>query len=242
MERIFKLILFWFSGLMAVAGEPRLPSGVELPLMIYDVDWSTQDVGHTPQRAAKEWTEEADRSPWQALPWRTYTHLDYVTRDRTAVVHESALGLSERPLLFSVADNRQPTWGPRMFFQIPHAIAAVGRRYRIGLEVSMGSIVHGGGVSIPDIGSLNFSRDGSLVFNRIEIGRYRPNTPFRVAFIVDTSNRTLSTRVDDGESVSVKWPEQRRFHGLRLDGLLPGGYAGAPLQLAFDNIKITLEE
>jgi len=231
--------------LAAAADAPSIPEGVVLPLVIYDVNWNDQAVGYTPQRAGKDWLEAAARSPWQTLPWRTYSQLDYVTRDRTAVVHEQALGLGERPLLFSVADNRHPTWGPRMSFSIPHAIRLVGRRYRISLDVSMASLggTRSGGVSLEGIGHLSFNYAGDLLFNGSAIGRYRPDTPLHVEFTVDVPNRRVVVRVDDDELVDAAWPEKARgFHGLRLHGIMPGGYAQAPLRLAFDNIKIVMEE
>lgn len=222
----------------------RLPPGIELPLVVFDVDWSDQAVGHMPRRAGKDRLESAARAPWESLPWRTYTHLDYVTRDRTAIVADSALGLDDKPMVFTAPDGRQPHWGPRMSFVIPHAIAAVGRRWRVSLDVSIDNVTKMGGISLLGVAHLTFLEDGTVRLGVTELARYRPSVPLHLEFVIDVPNRTCTVRCDKGDPLTVTWGDQRtpRFEHLRLDGLLPGGHARAPGQLAFDNIKIMLEE
>ena len=232
------------AAVAAESNDRRLPPNVMLPLIVFDVDWREQDVGHTPQRARKEWLEEAAHDPWRALPWRTYTHLDYVTRDRTAIVADSALSLTDKPVVFTAPDGRQPHWGPRMSFGIPDAIAAVGKRWRVSLDVSIDNVTRMGGIGLLNVAELTFLEDGTVRFGETELARYRPATPLHLEFVIDVPTRTCTARCNDGEPLTVKWRNQHaaRFQHLRLDGLLPGGHARAPGQLAFDNIRIVLEE
>jgi len=245
--------LFFTVGLLAGMGTTtaadaphalRLPSGVELPLVVFDVDWSDQAVGQMPRRAGKDWLEAAARAPWESLPWRTYTQLDYVTRDRTAIVAESALGLDDKPMVFTAPDGRQPHWGPRMSFTIPPAIAAAGGHWRVSLDVSIDNVTKMGGVSLEGVAALTFLEDGTVRLGQTELARYRPATPLHLEFVIDVPSRTCTARCNDGEPLTVKWHNQRArfFQHLRLDGLLPGGHARAPGQLAFDNIRIVMEE
>lgn len=241
------LLALLTSCAAAGAAEPnarRLPPDVILPLTTFDVDWSEQEAGHAPQRAGKAWIEDTTRDPWQTLPWRTYTRLDFVTRDRTAIVTDAALGLTEKPVVFTAPDGRQPHWGPRMSFAIPDAIAAVGQRWRVSLDVSIDNVTKMGGISLMGVGGLTFLEDGTVRFGETELARYRPATPLHLEFVIDVTTRTCTARCDDGEPLTVKWHNQHatRFQHLRLDGLLPGGHARAPGQLAFDNIKIVLEK
>ncbi len=238
------LLLALAVAVASTARGAELPAGVSLPLTVFDVDWSDQEVGQTPQRADKAWLEGVARDPWRTLPWRSYTQLDFVTRDRTALVREAGLGLKEQPIVFTAPDGRQPHWGPRMTFSIPHAIGAVGRRYRVSLEVSMLNVTRMGGIALMGVGEITFSEDGSMHFGKTEIGRYQPSTPIRVEVLIDVPERHCEVRLDDGAAVAIPWHTagSTRFVGLRLDGLLPGGHARAPGALAFDNIRIILEE
>ncbi len=237
-----------FAGAVALGADdpnaPRIPPDVTRPLTVFDVDWSEAPVGQSPQRAGKAWLEASARDPWRTLPWRTYTHLDCVTRDRTAVVADSALGLTGKPIVFTAPDGRQPHWGPRMSFTIPNAIAADGKRWRVRLDVSIDNVTKMGGIALMGVGALTFLEDGTVRFGETELARYRPATPLHLEFIIDVPNRTCTARCNDGEPLTVKWHNQHatRFQNLRLDGLLPGGHARAPGKLAFDNINITLEK
>jgi hypothetical protein len=89
-----------------------MPTAVKLPLVIYDVDFSRDAVGKPPQPMRKREIERAGQDPWKGLARRTYSRIDFLTRTRTAVVRASALGLTNRPVLFTCPDNRQPHWGP----------------------------------------------------------------------------------------------------------------------------------
>ena len=237
-----------FAGAVAKgADDPnaqRIPLDPPRPLIVFDVDWSDAPVGHTPQRPGKTWLEVSARDPWQTLPWRTYTHLDFVTRDRTAIVADSALGLTDKPIVFTAPDGRQPHWGPRMSFTIPNAIAAVGKRWRVSLDVSIDNVTKMGGIGLMGVGEMKFFEDGSVRFGETELARYRPATPLHLEFVIDVPTRTCTARCNDGEPLTVKWdnPRATRFQHLRLDGLLPGGHARAPGRLAFDNIRVVVEE
>jgi hypothetical protein len=223
----------------------QMPEDVKLPMVIYDVDFNDMPVDKPPQPTRKEEIEAAGKDPWKAVPRHTYSNIDFLTRDRTAIVKESAIGLEDKPVLFDCPDNRQPHWGPRMFLGIPHEIATSGKRFRVSLDVSMGSVTKMGGVGLGShVGEVTFFEDGTVRLGSTEIARYQPAKPMHLEFLVDVPNRRVTVQVDDNEKVTVPWrqPEARGvFHGLRLDGLLPGGHARAPGQLAFDNINITLE-
>ena len=131
-----------------------------------------------------------------------------------------------------------------MSFGIPDAIAAVGKRWRVSLDVSIDNVTRMGGIGLLNVAELTFLEDGTVRFGETELARYRPATPLHLEFVIDVPTRTCTARCNDGEPLTVKWRNQHaaRFQHLRLDGLLPGGHARAPGQLAFDNIRIVLEE
>jgi len=248
---LLAVLLAWIP--YAAAEPEAIPASgsqgkIALPLTIFSVDWSDQRVDLPPVRAGKAWLEAAVADPWQALPWRTYTQLDFVSRTRFAMVREEGVGQVRRPVVFAIEEIDQPHWGPRISFSIPPAIAAAGKRYRVSLDVSKSNISRMGGVELLPGGALRFDEQGNVLVltsnTTAQVGRYRPNDVLHLLFVVDVPNRQTSVQVNEAKPVIVDWVDAKatRFNGLRLDGLIPGSYARGIGQLAFDNIKIVLED
>ena len=235
----------------AVAGSAAVPAGVTLPLVVWDTNFSQETVGQSPHPLSKAQIEARGEDPWKRPALPTYDSLEFVTRDRTAVVVKEALGLTDQPVLFTCPDNNQPHWGPRMGWGVPPEVAAQGKRWRLSFDASMGCVAQMGGMyllstrgrSIFDVGFFNA---GSIkVNNATEVGTYQAGVPVHLDIVADADASTFVVTVNGKaeNSVTVPWD---RADGTNLgyavfNGLLPGGRAW-PGQLAYDNIKLVLEE
>ena len=229
-------------GLLSAAQPPS----VKLPLVLWDMDFNRDPIGLPPQALTKAQIEAQSRlDTWRRFPMRTYSSLQYVTRTRTAVVEKAALGLKDKPVVFTFTENAQPHYGPQMGLQLPADVAAQAKRLRLSIDAAMGSVAMVGGIRLWDVVGVEFHGDGSVRANGTGIARYQPHTPLHFEFLIDVTAKTVTITVDGkkGHAVTTRWysPRAAHFGYLRLDGLLPGGHAW-PGRIAFDNIKLVLEE
>ncbi|HEY3397887.1 MAG TPA: hypothetical protein VGM19_09555 [Armatimonadota bacterium] len=231
--------------LVTVAASAAVPAGVQLPLVLWDVNFNADPVGRGPQPLTKAQIEAAGTDDWAKLPLRTYSALEYVTRTRTATVEKEALGLTDQPVLFVATENAQPHYGPRMWISLPYTVAKECKRLQLSLDVAMGSVTIMGGVHLWDAAGIEFYEDGSIKVGTAEVGRYQANTPVHLDALIDVSAKTVTLTVDGraDAAITVPWTQPRAtvFSSLVLDALLPGGHAW-PGRIAFDNIKLVLLE
>lgn len=235
----------WACACGAASQDKNRPDDLRLPCLIVDMNFNDQTIGQAPHPDDKQQLETIAQSPWKALPLKTYTQLDHITRGKTATVLASALGLNDQPVLFDCPDNRQPNWGPRMSINIPRAMIAVGHQYRVRFDVSLGTVTKMGGISLGNhVGDIRFFEDGTVRLGSTEIVRYAPSQPLHFDCLIDNDNHQIKVQVDKNEALDIPWQQptaRSGFTGIRLDGLLPGGHARVG-SIAFDNVKITLEK
>jgi len=245
MSKYQRLLSLLSVSLLCGASLATLPDGVKLPLLLLDVNFNQDTPGQPPRLPGKAQIEAAGQDEWKMLPVRTYTTLEFVTRTRTAVVRKEANGLIDQPVLFTVTENAQPHWGPRMWLSIPPAVAAQGKRYHLSLDVAMATIAKMGGVHLWDVAQIEFFEDGTVKLGQTELGRYKPNTPVHIDADIDADAKTVAVYLDGKkeQTVTLPWsrPKAGNFGAILLNGILPGGhcYLG---RIAFDNIRVTLEE
>ncbi|MEZ0218115.1 MAG: hypothetical protein ACAH89_13345 [Rariglobus sp.] len=219
-----------------------------LPLVLWDVNFNADTIGLPPQPATKaERERRAAGGVWAQFPLRTYHELSWITRTRTATVAGSALGLDDQPLVLGYGTEvSDPQYGPQVIFTLPQEVCSVAGRYRLTFDVSKRNLSQSGCVTLVDVGVITFSEEGQMAVNRREIARYEPNTPMRVEVVIDVGAKTATWGVAGKTEplLTLPWsrPQAQSFRMLRLDGLIPGGFARGASQTAFDNIKLTLEQ
>ena len=238
--------VFLLALLLATrAASAAPPAGVQLPMVMWDINFNADPVGRGPQPLTKAQIEAAGTDGWGQLPLHTYSALEYVSRTRVATVEKEALGLTDQPVLFVATENAQPHYGPRMWISLPYVVAQQCKRLRLSLDVAMGSVTIMGGILLWDAAEIEFYEDGSIKVGTAEVGRYHPNTPVHVEAIIDVSAKTVALTLDGKTEEMVTVPGVRPrvpvFTSLVLDALLPGGHA-SPGRIAFDNIKLVLLE
>lgn len=208
---------------------------------LWDVTFNRDEPGKPPKQSTKEEVEELKTGK---LPLKSYTNLDFVTKTRTAIVQKEAFGLNDQPVVFSMPDNHQPTWGPRMSFSIPHDIALKAKQLRLSLDVAKNNVSKCGGFELWDLLSVRFCEDGTIKANDSEIARYQASKPIHFDFLIDNEKKTTQITIngDKSKATTLSWRRVKaeNFRNLRLDGLLPGGYAMAPGKIAFDNIELSV--
>ncbi len=247
-----RLQLYALVLLLAVTGLlAAVPTGVELPLVVWNANFNQDAAGRPPQPLTKAQIEARGENPWKRPPLPTYDSLEFITRVRTAIVVKEALGLTDQPVLFSCPDNDQPHWGPRMTFSIPHEIALQGKRWRLSFDAAINNLTQMGGVyllstrgrSLLDVG---FFQGGSLKANAAtEVGTYQAGAPVHLEIVLDAAANTCTVIVNgDAERAAIlPWDRQdgsNLGHAV-FNGLLPGGRAW-PGQVAYDNIRLVMEE
>lgn len=248
MKNCLLLFVAFVGALRAAAAEPgRMPEGVTLPLVVWDVDFNDNPLDAPPQPPTKKQIEaQSGLSAWQRLPIRRQMGLAYVTETRRALVVKEAAGLKDTPLLFTYTENAQPHYGPMVSFNVPPEIAAHGAVWRLTLDVAKGSVAISGGVELRDVGDLKFFEDGTVRCNGTEVARYAANRPLRVECLIDAVAKRVTITVDGdaARANTLPWsgPGAEAFAYLRLHGLLPGGHCEAPSSIAFDNIKLVMEK
>ena len=216
------------------------------PFVVWDIDFNAEKAGSPPSPLSAEQIEAAGKDVWKTLPIKTYFNIDFVTRTRTAIVREKAFGLEDQPMVFDMPDNHHPHWGPRVSFRVPHQVAGKTNRIRLSLDVSKNNVSKCGGFSLAEIAEIHFFEDGSVKAGKTEVTRYRPNKPIHFDFEIDNTEKTVTITIDGDTSkkTDLPWrnPNAQLFSYLRLDGLMPGGFAYGPAKIAFDNIQLTVIE
>lgn len=223
---------------------------LKLPQVVWDIDFNRCPEGVIPPGMTKE-EQEAFLTPNAPgrLPIRTYSWLGYVTDTRRATVEKEAHGLRDSPLVFVFEENEQPTYGPMFSFLVPSDLAKAGARWRLELDTSRNMVGISGGIHLSGVAGCEFFEDGLLKNRKVGLGRYAGNSPIHLTFLIDARDQTVRITMRCKETLKAQellfpWSDLRvkRFNELRLHGLLPGGHAEAPASIAFDNIKLTLEE
>lgn len=243
MKRLILLVACG-AGLAAWAGPAAAPppAGLPLPLTLYDVTFNQNEPGTMPRAATKEEVEALLADPWHRVV-RSYSRLDYVTRGRTALVEAEAFGLKDRPLVFTVTDNAQPTWGPRLSFSLPGAVAEAAKAWRVSVDVALAAPARMGCINLEGVAELHFCEDGLLRCGKVEVCRYRGGVPLHLEITVANDRRSVRIVADGGKPLELPWsnPDTRALRSLRLDGITPGGYNHQG-RIAFDNLRVQLLE
>lgn len=241
----FRLVLLSACLAAPVFGQAQTISAPELPLVLIDADFNADTVGRPPQGPTKEVLEKRTASFWGQFPHKTYAGLTYVTPTRVATVEASAFGLEDQPLVFSYDEAAHPQYGPQVVFPIPAEVNKIAKQYRLTFDLSKGDTAQAGGFTIGDIATLSFNEMGGLLANRTEIYRYEARQPLHFDVLIDVPAKTATFTIngDKDHAATIPWARPTgTLHSLRLEGLLPGGFGRAPGKLAFDNIKLVLEE
>jgi hypothetical protein len=228
-----------------------VPAGVTFPLVVVDCNFNDQTVGRPPQPLTKAQIEARGEDPWKRPPMPTYDLMEFTTLERTAIVVKSALGLTDQPVLFTLPDNNQPDWGPRITFNVPPEIAAEGKRWLLSFDTALNCLTQMGGMyvlgsngrAIFDVG---FFQGGSLKANAAtEVGTYQAGVPVHIEIVADAvaNNFIVTVNGKTANAVTIPWDRKdgNNLGCMVFNGLLPGGRAW-PGQVAYDNIKLVLEE
>ena len=236
--------------LTSAALRAALPPGVTLPFTVIDCNFNDQTVGRSPRPLTKAQIEARGPDPWQRPPLSTYDYLEFVTPERTATVVKAALGLTDQPVLFTLPDNNQPDWGPRMTFEVPQAIAGSGQRWRVSFDTAINNLTQMGGMYVLAtngrvVFDVGFFQGGSFKANAAtEVGTYQAGVSLHVDILADTASNTFTVTLNHNAANAAVLPWSRadgsNLGALVFNGLLPGGRAW-PGQVAYDNIKLVLE-
>jgi hypothetical protein len=219
---------------------------IKTPLLVWDINFNDDPVDRPPRPMTKEQLESQQKDILAALPLKTYSRIEYLTPTRRAAVVKEAAGLNDKPVLFVYEEQAQPHYGPRMWCAVPWELTKRGKTWRLSFDVSKGNVAKSGGVIIWDIASINFFEDGTARAGTAEIARYSANKPLHLDCVIDVPGKKATFTVNGKKesSVTIPWakPNAQAFSTVTFDGLLPGGHAEAPSSIAFDNIKLVMEE
>ena len=236
------LLVFLFTAFLSA----EIPLENKIPLLVWDINFNDNPVDMAPQSMTKEQIENQQKDILAALPIKTYSKIEYLTPTRRAVVIKEAAGLKDQPVLFIYEESAQPHYGPRMWCSVPPELAKKGKLWRLSFDVSKGNVSISGGACLWDIGGISFYEDGTVRAGNAEIARYSANKPLHIECIIDVPGKkvTFSANGKTESSVTIPWnrPNASFFQAMTFDGLLPGGHAEAPSSIAFDNIKLVMEE
>lgn len=241
----------WRTGLILSIAAVFIPAafaaGNETPLVVWDITFNGQPLDAAPGCMSKEQLEKFNTAgdlSW--TPLKTCYWLTYVTRTRQAKVVKEAAGLMDTPLLFTYTEGAHPQWGPQVWFTVPPELAATAKIWKLSLDVAKGNVTISGGLTLWDVVGIDFTESGAIRVGDAEVARYAPNKPLHIDCCINVPEKTVSVMFDGDPSktVSVPWyqPKSANFRSLRLDGLLPGGHSECPATIAFDNIKLIMEE
>jgi hypothetical protein len=219
---------------------------IKKPLLVWDINFNADPSDKPPRPMTKEQIESQQKDILAALPVKTYSKIEYLTATRRATVVKEAAGLKDQPLFFVYEENAQPNYGPRMFCQLPFELAKKAKSWRLSFDVSKGDVAKSGGITLWDIAGIAFYEDGTVRAGTAEIARYAANKPLHIECVINVpGKKTVITVNGKPEStVTIPWgkPNAPVFTTVTFDGLLPGGHAQAPSSIAFDNIRLVLEE
>jgi hypothetical protein len=247
-KKIISIIIFitFFTGFLYA--QSSLPN-IKLPLLVLKVNFTKDKIGLPPPPLNKEQVEALNKNPWQSLPITSYFlgGLGYITKTRVAKMVKQVNGLTDKPLLFYWKENFQPQYGPQIYYSIPQQIAKTGLVWKLSFNISKGNFASSGGVLLWDVGQVIFSGDGIVLWNydnhSVALARYAPDVPLHIDCIINVEKKTVTVSVNKKGSITCPWysPTASYFQTIRLDGLLPGGYAELG-SIAFDNINLVLEK
>ncbi|MFZ2657874.1 MAG: hypothetical protein WAX69_23275 [Victivallales bacterium] len=219
---------------------------IKTPLLVWDIDFNDDPLDKPPRPMTKEQIESQQKDILAALPIKTYSKIEYLMPTRRALVKQEAAGLKDQAVLFIYEENAQPHYGPRMWCVVPWELAKMGKLWRLSFDVSKGNIAKSGGVTIWDITGIYFFEDGTVRAGTAEIARYSANRPLHVECIIDVPGKkaTITVNGKSESSVTIPWakPNTPFFSAVAFEGLIPGGHAEAPSSIAFDNIRLVMEE
>jgi|GEM_PF-2869346 len=238
---IFFCILCWCLPALLQAG-----AGITPPLLVWDINFNGDPLDKPPRPMTKEQIESQQGDVVASLPIKTYARIEYLTATRRATVMQEAAGLTDKPVLFVYEESEQPHYGPRMWCLVPPELARIGTAWRLSFDVAKGDVEKSGGVKVWDVAGLNFCEDGVVRACNVEIARYAPNKPLHIECVISVPDKTAKITVngESGRSVEIPWekPAAAAFSAVTFDGLQPGGFARAPSSIAFDNIRLVMEE
>ncbi|MEI6494092.1 MAG: hypothetical protein WCO94_16225 [Verrucomicrobiota bacterium] len=219
---------------------------IKCPLLVWDINFNGDPLDKPPRPLTKEQIESQLENLVASLPIKTYSAIEYLTATRRATVMQEAAGLKDKPILFVYEESEQPHYGPRMWCKVPSELAKRGKSWRLSFDVSKGDVEKSGGVKAWDVTSINFHEDGVVRAGNVEIARYVPNKPLHIECVISVPEKTAKITVngESGRSVEIPWekPAAAAFSAVTFDGLQPGGFARAPSSIAFDNIRLVMEE
>ncbi len=231
-----------FSILLSAETVPE----IKTPLLVWDINFNDDPIDKPPRPMTKEQIESQQKNILAALPFKTYSRIEYLTPTRRATVAKEAAGLKDKPVLFVYEESSQPHYGPRMWCTMPWELAKRAKTWRLSFDVSKGSLSISGGINIWDITGISFHEDGTVRAGTAEIARYSSNKPLHIDCLIDVPGKkaTITVNGKKESSVTIPWakPNATTFSNVTFDGLLPGGHAEAPGSIAFDNIKLVMEE
>ncbi|MFZ2656158.1 MAG: hypothetical protein WAX69_14600 [Victivallales bacterium] len=233
-------------SLLATCLSTAFAAEIQTPLVVWDVNFNDQTIDAIPHGMSNDQLDAFNRKDdlsW--IPLKTYNQMAYVTRTRQAKIVQEAAGLKDKPMLFTHTELNQPHYGPQVLFNVPWDLAVKAKKWHLTLDVSKGSVEKSDGVTLWDVAGIKFHEDGTVRVNGTEISRYASGKPLHMDFLISVPEKTVTVMFDGDtkKTLTLPWyqPNAAVFLNLRLDGVLPGGYC-FPSSIAFDNIKLTLEE
>jgi hypothetical protein len=234
-------IFCWCLPSLLQAGADITP-----PLLVWDINFNGDALDKPPLPMTKEQIERQQVDVVASLPIKTYARIEHLTATRRATVMQEAAGLTDKPILFVYEESAQPHYGPRMWCEVPKKLAKWGKLWRLSFDVAKGDVARSGGVIVWDVAGINFREDGVVQCGDVEIARYAPNKPLHIECVISVQEKSAKITVN-GESertVEIPWekPIAADFSTVVFDGLLPGGFAESPSSIAFDNIRLVMEE
>ena len=219
---------------------------IKTPLLVWEINFNDDTLDKPPRPMSKEQLESQQKSILSALPLKTYSKIEYLTATRRALVVKEAAGLKDQPIFFVYEESAQPHYGPRMWCVVPWELVKIGKSWRLSFDVSKGNVAKSGAVKLWDLADIIFFEDGTVRAGTAEIARYAANKPLHIECVINVPGKTITITVNGKpeSSVTIPWakPNTQVFSAVTFDGLLPGGHAEAPSSIAFDNIKLVMEE
>ena len=233
----FVCMLCWCLPALLQAGADITP-----PLLVWDISFNEQSLNMTPQPMSKEQIERQQKDLLASLPIKTYAKIEYLTATRRAIVKKEAAGLSDKPVLFVYEDAKQPHYGPEMRCEVPPELATIGKLWRLSFDVSKGSVGKSGGINVWDVAWITFSELGEVRAEHVEIARYAPNKPIHIECVIDVVKKSATITVNGKSESSSTIPWARPLAANFRVVIFSGNPAEAPGSIAFDNIRLVMEE
>ena len=245
MKILCAFVVGLLSGFLPVLLEAGEVLPIQKPLLVWDISFNEQSLNMTPRPMSKEQIERQQKDLLASLPIKTYSTIEYLTATRRASVLKEAAGLKDTPVLFVYEESDQPHYGPRMWCNVPHELAGLGKLWRLSFDVSKGNVAISGGINVWDVVGISFFEDGVVRAGNSEIAHYAPNKAIHIECVIDVLKKSATITVNgkSESSITVPWakPLAANFSAVVFEVLLPGGHAEAPSSIAFDNIRLVME-